>query len=319
LIAAFNDWNSNLLLLSDEGPSFEFIIPGDFFVPGLPNGRDLAFAGFGNDTIYADTNDTVFAGAGDDTVIGRTSIFGGAGADSLQLLEAGVAGGGAGNDTITGSMGADTLFGGADADLIRDNNDDVGDLIFGGAGIDTIAISAGDTVFGGDSADSIRASPEGSTLVFGGGGGDYIRGSGNGFSDTLGGGEGSDTILGRGGDDVLFGGSGSMDGADSIVGDGGADTIFGGDADTVTGGQEADLGDDDTDRFDFTGSNLSNAAVGIITDFEVGLDKLVVLQGATITASLSSIDVMVDLNGDGTGDVRIINGAVNGFSTDDFA
>jgi Ca2+-binding RTX toxin-like protein len=102
-----------------------------------------------------------------------------------------------------------------------------------------------------------------------------------------------------------------MDGADRISGDSGSDTIFGGDADTVEGGADAD-------RFDFRGSNLTDAAVGVITDFEENLDKLVVTASAKIIATQGSNDVFVDINGDGSGDVRIVGGVAGGFDSGDF-
>jgi Ca2+-binding RTX toxin-like protein len=277
--------------------------------------HDLVFGGFGADTIYANASDSVYAGAGDDYVIGGQSVFGGAGNDYVFLQDGGgTAGGGSGNDTIIGGSGSDTIYGGTDEDFIAvADGDESGDLVFAGSGDDTVSAGESDTVLGGAGGDSITVFDDDADgfggAIFGGSGSDYLKG-GNG-NDEIGGGAGSDTMLGGSGNDVLFGGSGAADGADRIFGDGGSDTIFGGDADTVTGGAEAD-------RFDFRVSNLTDASVGVITDFEHGIDKLVVTSNAKIIMTQGSNDVFVDINGDGLSDVRIIDGASNGFSTSDF-
>ena len=74
-----------------------------------------------------------------------------------------------------------------------------------------------------------------SVIVDGGDGNDLIIAS-NSFAESLIGGDGTDTILGQGGDDTIDGGDGNDSllggtGADTITGDDGQDTIDGGDGD----------------------------------------------------------------------------------------
>ena len=76
----------------------------------------------------------------------------------------------------------------------------------------------------------------GTVIVDGGDGDDLIIGS-NTFAESLLGGDGTDTILGQGGDDTVDGG----DGNDSILGGTGADNIDGDDGqDTIDGGADND-------------------------------------------------------------------------------
>ncbi len=56
----------------------------------------------------------------------------------------------------------------------------------------------------------------------------------------------------------------------------------------------------------------------MITDFEENLGKLVVISGAKIMATQGSPDVFVDINNDGSNDVRIIGGVSGGFDSGDF-
>jgi Ca2+-binding RTX toxin-like protein len=244
-------------------------------------GNDSITTGTGNDMIDAgDGNDTVDGGAGDD------SISGGAGDDSIT--------GGDGNDTIMGSEGNDTVDGGDGDDFINTRTSpglglpDVGlvypddpatlldetatysypsdfdpnndrDLVFGGAGNDTILTGDDDdTIYGGDGNDVIDAGFD-DDLVYGGDGDDSIQG-----------GEGVDTIYGDDGDDIIYGGLSPLDpnfaasqvydledagigtltdpnttnSTDLLFGGAGNDQLFGlDDADTLDGG----IGDDTLD------------------------------------------------------------------------
>lgn len=269
---------------SDRIDANDAIIPGD-----LPN-DDRVEAGAGNDTVLAGLgNDTVNAGTGDDLVYGGAgddSLNGGAGSDRLF--------GGDGNDTVNGGDGNDlidtsgstplpdidypTLYP-ADADPQNDR-----DLVYGGAGNDTILtgddadtiygdggddlIDAGidaDLVYGGAGADTIIGG-EGADTIRGGAGNDLIYGGlndvvgealdfpdatdlrPNNNRDNLSGGAGDDTIYGRDDDDTLYGGTGN-DLLDGGVDD---DLMFGGRGnDTLIGGQGADTmtGGDDRDVF----------------------------------------------------------------------
>ncbi len=92
--------------------------------------------------------------------------------------------------------------------------------------------------------------------LYGGIGSDTVDGGSS--NDTLAGGSGNDTLLGSSGDDVLNGEAGN----DVLQGDSGNDTLSGG-------------AGDDTFVFD-TGSAFNSADLGVdlITDFQIGVDKI---------------------------------------------
>jgi Ca2+-binding RTX toxin-like protein len=97
------------------------------------------------------------------------------------------------------------------------------------------------------------------------GGNDVI--TGNRYADRINGLLGNDRIVGRDGNDRLFGGAGS-------------DTLNGGaGADIMTGGASAD-------RFIFSDSDGSDR----ITDYQDGLDKIVIAEGASAFRQIRIID-----------------------------
>ena len=261
----------------------------------------------------------VFGGAGDDTIIegqpgpwARTGyVDGGDGNDTIY----GGGSGGAGNDTIdargytaahlTGDGGADTLFGGSGNDILsgdRDTGFDNGveiDHLSGGAGDDFIFSGYGDIIDGGEGFDSVAVSYVGAThgidgdtrvlhqglpLVDGAGtfqnverfsdialtayndkmvigdraepavvrswdGDDYLIGQL--VSVTMYGGNGNDMLVGSAADDVLYGENGN----DILMGYLGTDQLW--------GGQGADR---------FIMSDMSARAR--IMDFEHGIDRI---------------------------------------------
>ena len=229
----------------------------------------------GADTITASavtTGMTIVAAAGAD------SVTGGSGADSIY--------GGADNDTLAGGLGSDRIFAGSGNDWVTDeragnlsgggadtvdlgdgndvfvgtgqNNGD-NDLVYGGAGDDTIDTrQADDTVYGGDGNDVITTQNEDSQFgdaMYGDAGDDRITGANT--DDTLYGGTGADTLSGGSNSDTLYGG----DGNDQLTGGSGDDMLDGGsDADTfliasgegrdtITGGETGA----DSDTLAFTG------------------------------------------------------------------
>lgn len=100
-------------------------------------GDDTLQGGGGNDHLYGERRFT-FAPGGADRLIGDTGddiLFGGGGNDILN--------GGDGNDVLEGSEGADRLMGrdGDDAFIFRYEAVQVGELVDGGAGTDTLFIS----------------------------------------------------------------------------------------------------------------------------------------------------------------------------------
>ncbi len=164
--------------------------------------------------------------------------------------------GGWGNDTIYGVAGNNVLVGGMG-----------NDLLIGGPGNDILNGGPGhDTLIGGEGNNRLRGG-SGRDLLQGGPGNDTIMGDGG--NDTLYGGPGHDLLFGGPGHDLLVSGPGRNllhggPGDDTLIGGGNTDTLRGGSGDDVlTGGGGADI-------FVFTRGNDHN----IITDFELGLDRL---------------------------------------------
>lgn len=142
------------------------------------------------------------------------------------------------------------------------------DKLFGGAGDDTIS--------GGDGRDMIKGGA-GDDSLSGGAGNDRLFG--NGGNDTLEGGAGKDKLKGGAGNDVLDGGIGN----DRLWGDAGDDTLTGGAGE---------------DRFIFK----SGAGADTITDFEIGVDLLVIdtdieAAFADLTVTDSGADAVVSYSG----------------------
>ena len=104
-------------------------------------------------------------------------------------------------------------------------------------------------------ANNLLAGESGANNMTGGSGNDLMFGAGG--NDTLNGGDGADLLVGGSNNDVLNGGAGT-------------DTLIGGTSqDTMTGGADAD-----SFVFDDGYSGNSSGSRDIITDFEVGVDKI---------------------------------------------
>lgn len=181
--------------------------------------------------------------------------------------------------TITGTAGADDLFGTADDDRIdgRDGDDAIyagagNDSILGGAGDDRIALDKGyDVIDGGAGEDWLfvtakkgaqidlsQSGPQstgsgtdritGIEHVLGGRGKDWLAGDAQ--ANRLDGGAGNDTLRGGAGDDTLTGG----EGRDSLWGGPGADVfVFRSAADSPLRRGDIVYGFSDEDRIDLTG------------------------------------------------------------------
>jgi len=245
-----------------------------------------------NDKLTGDGGNNVLAGAA-----GNDLLIGGGGADTLDggagtADTASYAGGpavtvslaiagpqdtiGAGIDTL---IGIERLVGSSNGDML--SGDGLANRIDGGSGDDTIEGGAGnDTLIGGGNVAGDTVSY--STALAGvkvslalttpqdtmGAGTDTLTGfenlTGSGFNDTL---------TGSGTANVLLGGAGS----DTINGGGGNDTLGGGDhSDILNGGAGNDTlaGGAEADAFKFNTALNAQTNVDIITDFEVGLDKI---------------------------------------------
>lgn len=195
--------------------------------------------------------------------------------------------GGAGNDVFTSASGADHGT----------------DMIFGGAGNDTIG---GSGLLGGGADDDVITGSAGADSLFGAGG-----------NDTLSGGDGNDLIGGATGEDVIDGGSGADQiwtsagndtalgdaGDDEIGGAGGDDSLDGGAGDDVlwgAGDNDILIGGADNDLLGgFTGNDMLHGGAGLDT-----------LWGATGDDVLNG-DGDADQLGGGTGNDSVDGGGGN--------
>ncbi|MBS8228124.1 Hint domain-containing protein [Vannielia litorea] len=258
----------------------------DTIVPGEGTGAE------GADVIYGDAGDDYIEGNG-----GDDELYGGDGSDEVH--------GGDGDDFIdtSGNVGEyipgisgspdqgypgifpadadpnddkDIVYGGAGNDTIITGDDD--DYIEGGAGNDNIEAGFDDdTVLGGD-GDDIIVGGEGNDYLDGGDGDDIIYGGLNPVfpdalnipddegdlrpdngDDVIHGGAGDDTIYGQDDDDLIYGDEGD-DYIDAGVDD---DEVYGGVGnDTIIGGEGEDTLSGGDDRDTFLGGNAGDHVDG---------------------------------------------------------
>ena len=135
---------------------------------------------------------------------------------------------------------------------------------FQGEGLDIIGTEGADTLFGtndgelinGLGGDDVISASDGDDLLIGGAG-----------ADTLGAGAGDDSVLGNKGGDLIF----AYDGDDMVDAGLGNDIVYSGEgSDTLFGGQGAD-------SFVFELEDFEDGSTDVISDFELGEDKLVIL------------------------------------------
>ncbi len=165
------------------------------------------------------------------------------------------------------------------------------DLLYGGAGNDTLDGRNGDDELHGGSGDDLLVGGNHDDTLFGGSDDDLLQGGNQ--ADRLYGGTGNDELYGENQDDLLFGGGGADelyggDDVDTLYGDGGSDWLDGGSgSDSLMGGADDDvLVWDDTDQ---------------LIDGGDGNDELLVLAGdldltsfGGTLVSLESIDLLSD-------------------------
>jgi serralysin len=253
---------------------------------------------------------TVYGGSGDDTyIVDNTDI-------SLSELM------GEGTDTVKSTVGYKlqsefedlTLLGDDD---IRGIGNDGGNILIGNIGDNRLRGNGGDdTISGGDGDDKIWGGI-GVESIHGDAGDDIIHGGLN--NDVIFGGEDDDVIYGNRQNDKLFGGFGN----DRLVGGVGRDALFGGQG---------------NDEFVFNHKNdsLNSNAADKIMDFVVGED-LIDLSGlagshsyigsAAFSGAVGEVQsiasggttrVKVDLDGDGTADMKIMVLGTIGLTEADF-
>lgn len=175
--------------LTGTGNRFSNILVGS-------SGNDTLYGGAGHDTLDGSGGgDALYGGSGNDLVLATAATIravGGAGVDTLDLSgfagnlsltlangKTGIAGqslvqfenmlAGAGNDTVTGTLGANALFGGAGNDILGGKGGL--DSLYGGAGDDFLSIGSYDDFFNG-----ITTVPVAGSIYDGGDGADYLDG-----------------------------------------------------------------------------------------------------------------------------------------------
>jgi len=161
--------------------------------------------------------------------------------------------GGAGNDTLDGRNGDDELHGGSGNDLLIGGNHD--DTLFGGSDDDVLqGGNHADFLYGGTGDDALYGENH-ADVLFGGGGVDWLYG-----------GQDSDTLYGDGGSDYLDGGSGG----DSLMGGADDDVLVWDETDLLIDGGD---GNDellvlagDLDLTSFGGTLVSLESVDLLTD-----------------------------------------------------
>jgi Ca2+-binding RTX toxin-like protein len=188
--------------------------------------------------------------------------------------------GGAGNDNLYGGAGNDNLYGGAGGDTLNGGTgfdlaryDNAATLIY--ARLDGVTGSYGEAV--GDTFTSIEG-------LVGSYFGDYLIGN-----NTNG-----DYLYGLGGNDALYG----LGGADRLDGGTGNDTLYGG-----TG----------ADQFVFNSTLNAATNVDLITDFQAGIDDIVLSQSvfSGIGTSVNANEFQLGTGANDTGD-RIIYDQASG-------
>ena len=185
--------------------------------------------------------------------------------------------------------------------------------------------SGHDTMIGNDAKNNLR----------GNGGNDYLKGSGG--KDVLKGGGGKDYIEGGTKDDTLRGDGGR----DKLYGNSGKDTMFGGSGnDKLTGGKDKDImtgnGGADTFRFVKVSDSKKGSSSDVIKDFERGVDHIDLSKlsttpftfdrsdfsgtgpSVTTTKNGTKLNVLIDVDGDGNADMRIILNGVSKVNDGDF-
>ncbi|HEY0026620.1 MAG TPA: M10 family metallopeptidase C-terminal domain-containing protein, partial [Allosphingosinicella sp.] len=173
-------------------------------------GADRMVGGGGDDSYLVDNSADVIveeAGGGADSVVASASFVLGAHVETLQLsgaadlngtgnASANLIVGTAGNNILDGGAGADRLYGGAGNDTLV--VDDLGDVVFGEDGTDTVMASVGYVL--GDGVENLTLTGTAAIDATGNALANFLVG--NAGNNRLDGGAGADTMWGGAGDDV---------------------------------------------------------------------------------------------------------------------
>ena len=226
--------------------------------------------------------------------LGDDSLTGGADADVLE----GLGGddkliGGAGDDTLSGGAGADALDGGAGFDTASYSTSAVGVNINLGTGVASGGDAVGDTLA---NIENLIGSSHADTLT-GDAGVNVLTGAAG--TDTLVGGDGNDTEYGGDGNDLVFGDGGD----DALYGDTGDDILIGGaGADVLDGGAGSDTASYSTSGI---GVNV-NLGTGVVSGGEavgdtlVGIENLIGSSFADTLTGDAGVNVLTGAGGDDT-------------------
>ena len=297
-----------LLVGSDDtasgGEGNDFFFMGDWIQAGHaaeitdydPASDQIAF-GFETDTppeltVTDDNSGNAVISAGEQVVATVTGAAGTLSSEDIAILSY--------EDDIANGF---PITGTEEADDIRGSLND--DVVTGQGGDDEISLLAGDDIARGNTGDDAidmgddndRAfGQEGADTIMGGAGDDFLRGGDD--ADTLTDTEGADTLFGDSGNDVIAGSSFSTPaGAD---GDTEGDELFGG-----LGDDQITFGDDDTVGGGIGADTMTTSAAisgSVITDFEIGVDTLVVTtqSGEAPTPAITYSDGATATEGDAT-------------------
>lgn len=224
----------------------------------------------------------------------------------------------------------------ANALLVGGDNRALIENAIGGSGDDTMLGNDADNVLQGNGGKDLLKGKDGADKLIGNGGRDKLFG-GTG-DDILEGGGGHDKLIGNNGQDLLLGGNGN----DRLIGGSGKDKLRGKDGnDTLEGGTGRDviIGGGGEDVFVFNAANESKlgAKSDRIMDFASGTDVIdlsglisgtlsLSIGGAFSGTGASAITkssggdtrVLVDVDGDGAADFRVVLEGTASLLADDF-
>jgi RTX calcium-binding nonapeptide repeat (4 copies) len=161
--------------------------------------------------------------------------------------------------------------------------------------IDAVLLLGGDDSASDDNAARLYTGNAGNDQLFGNGGADTLLG-GQG-RDRVEGGDGDDVLSGNLGDDVIDGGSGN----DVLLGGQDGDMLLGGVGDdSLRGDRGADTLTGGAGRDSFFTDNTGDGTVDVITDFQLGVDRIVTPDGldpASISVTDADASVIVSIAG----------------------